>query len=203
MTRHAIRASAWRLQWLVAWLFMIGGSCFAIASTPYASSTVDVRLIGITYVIGAIFFTSAAFCQLQLVGNETRLAVSPDARTRTRIRLWSPRITAVLWWACAVQFVGTLYFNANTIHAMNTTLTTQEELLVVWRPEALGSICFLVASLLALVARDAAGRITGIAWNTTDFWIGWWKCWARSCSASPPSPASSSPTPATRATLRS
>jgi hypothetical protein len=169
-----ITISSARLQWLVAWLFMVGGSCFAIASVPFAIELFDARVLGMTYVIGAVFFTSAAFCQFQLVGNEQCFASAPTPRSRVGIRLRSFRWRSILWWSCAVQLVGTVYFNVNTINALDTTLSVQEELRVVWRPEAIGSICFLVASLLALLVLDSNKRRTGAHLGTTDFWISWW-----------------------------
>ena len=53
------------------------------------------------------------------------------------------------WWACGIQLVGTLYFNVSTGTAMGRDLTVQTAQQHVWRPDAVGSICFLVASGLA------------------------------------------------------
>jgi hypothetical protein len=39
---------------------MIGSACFAVASLPAASSVSD-RAVGLTYFVGSIFFTTAAF----------------------------------------------------------------------------------------------------------------------------------------------
>ena len=48
--------------------------------------------------------------------------------------------------ATAVQFVGTLFFNWTTFAGLNDALDTQEQIHRVWAPDAVGSICFLVAS---------------------------------------------------------
>jgi hypothetical protein len=48
-----------------------------------------------------------------------------------------------------IQFVGTLFFNATTFHALNTSLSALEADRQVWRPDAFGSICFLVSSAMA------------------------------------------------------
>jgi hypothetical protein len=53
------------------------------------------------------------------------------------------------WWATAVQLAGTLYFNVSTGNAMRVDLAAQAANQHVWRPDAVGSICFLVASALA------------------------------------------------------
>ena len=54
--------------------------------------------------------------------------------------------------ATAVQFVGTLFFNWTTLAGLNDALDTQEQIHRVWAPDAVGSICFLVASYVAIVA---------------------------------------------------
>ena len=53
------------------------------------------------------------------------------------------------WWATAVQLAGTLFFNLSCGNALRVNLTAEAASQHVWRPDALGSICFLVASALA------------------------------------------------------
>lgn len=48
-------------------------------------------------------------------------------------------------WATRIQLVGTLFFNVSTFRALGAS----EEAKLIWRPDAFGSICFLVASWLA------------------------------------------------------
>jgi hypothetical protein len=55
------------------------------------------------------------------------------------------------WWSAIVQLVGTLYFNATTFRALQSGLDANEYDRLVWTPDALGSVCFLVASYLACV----------------------------------------------------
>lgn len=169
-----MHVSSHLLARLVSVLFMVGGSCFALASTPFASERVSVGVIGWTYVIGAVFFTSAAAVQLLATANADALAAAPDPRAPVRVRPLRADARSVLWWACAVQLVGTLYFNVDTIHALDVALDAQEEILQVWRPEAIGSICFLAASLLALLAPLPDGRRTGSEPRTVDGSSGWW-----------------------------
>ena len=67
--------------------------------------------------------------------------------------------------AAAVQFVGTIFFNVTTFAALDDTLSVQEQDVRVWAPDALGSVCFLVASALAPVwnRRGTDRRIA--VWN--------------------------------------
>ena len=53
------------------------------------------------------------------------------------------------WWASAIQLVGTVFFNFSTGNALRVDLSSQAAHHHIWRPDALGSVCFLVASGLA------------------------------------------------------
>jgi hypothetical protein len=53
------------------------------------------------------------------------------------------------WWATAAQLAGTLFFNISCGNALRVNLTAEAAHQQVWRPDALGSICFLGASALA------------------------------------------------------
>ncbi len=48
-----------------------------------------------------------------------------------------------------MQLAGTLFFNVSTFFALDSALSAKRADLVVWSPDAFGSICFLVASQLA------------------------------------------------------
>jgi hypothetical protein len=73
------------------------------------------------------------------------------------------------WWSNTVQLVGTLYFNVTTFRAIQTGLDANEYDKLVWTPDALGSVCFLVSSYLAcveisgLTARPRRTRDSAIA----------------------------------------
>jgi hypothetical protein len=108
---------------------MIGSACFAVASLPGASKVSD-RAVAITYFIGSIFFTAAAFEQL-------RTSRGDDKFDR---------------WAAVIQFAGTILFNVSTFAAVDERLDPHAENLLVWTPDFVGSICFLVASGLASYA---------------------------------------------------
>jgi hypothetical protein len=109
-------------------LFMVGSACFAVASLPGASSVSD-KAVGVVYFVGSLFFTTAAFEQLRVArgtGNEVRAAV--------------------------VQFAGTISFNVTTFFGMYHHFTAHRSNLLVWSPDAVGSVCFLVSSVLAELA---------------------------------------------------
>ena len=149
-------------DWWVAALFAVGSTCFLLGSTPGYASAVGVRADCVTYFVGSIFFTSAAWLQLLVsVG-----AVKPGTHSRRAAR-WRTLVRAprqAEWWAGVVQFVGTLFFNVTTFAALNTALSAQEAQRRVWVPDAVGSIAFLVASALAF----AEVRRPWITWRPKD-----------------------------------
>jgi hypothetical protein len=51
-----------------------------------------------------------------------------------------------------VQLAGTIFFNVSTFRALRTGIDANEYDRLVWTPDALGSICFLVSGVIAYVA---------------------------------------------------
>ncbi len=114
----------------MALLFAGGSTCFVVASLPGFVQLVGSAVAGVVYFVGSLQFTSAAAIQwLQTI---RRLGLD--------------------WWASAIQFAGTLLFNLNTYDAMQEGLDANSYDRLVWTPDVLGSICFLVASYLAYSA---------------------------------------------------
>jgi len=122
-----------------AWGFAIGSVFFAVGAVPFYAEAVGPVLTNVTFFIGAIFFTLAAFIQLALSG-------------RRPPRRGSNRADRADWWGSAVQFVGTLFFNMSTGAALITVVNTDTLVGSGWVPDALGSVCFLVASAFAVAA---------------------------------------------------
>jgi YrhK-like protein len=113
--------------WWMAALFAGGSACFVVASLPGFVQLVGSAAVGVVYFVGSLQFTSAA--AIQWWGTIRRLGLD--------------------WWSGAIQFAGTLLFNFNTYHALQDGLDANSYDRLVWTPDALGSICFLVASYLA------------------------------------------------------
>jgi hypothetical protein len=131
--------------WWIAVLFAVGSMLFAVGSVPAYVSAVGARWDSVTYFIGSLFFTSAAFLTYREAVDAAPSA--QDNPGHRRFFVYQPR--RIDWWATAVQLAGTLYFNVSTGVAMGANLTAQAAHQHVWRPDAVGSVCFLVASALA------------------------------------------------------
>jgi hypothetical protein len=149
--RRVLRWEPTRLGWRVAVLFMVGALVFALGSFPAYAQLVDPGTVGITFVIGSVFFTSAAASQLLQTVRE------PSDERR------------LLLWAAGVQLVGTILFNINTVDAMLDSLDTEQTNRLVWAPDMFGSAAFLIASHLAWLA--VCHRPWCVRRDDTDWWV--------------------------------
>ena len=134
--------------WWIAVLFAIGSLLFALGSVPAYTSAVGSLWDTVTYFVGSLFFTSALYLGLipVLPGGRRR---RPWGENPAHRRFFTYQPGRIDWWATAVQLAGTVYFNVSTGVAMVTDLSAQAAHQHVWRPDAIGSVCFLVSSVLA------------------------------------------------------
>jgi hypothetical protein len=130
--------------WWIAVLFAVGSLLFALGAVPGYTSAVGARWDALTFFIGSLFFTAAGF-----LAYREAVDAGPQAPRSARRRFFVFQYRRIDWWAAAVQLAGTVYFNISTGNATRVDLTAQAANQHVWRPDAVGSICFLVASLLA------------------------------------------------------
>jgi hypothetical protein len=130
--------------WWIAVLFAVGSLLFALGAIPGYASAVGAEWDNVTFFIGSLFFTSAAFLTYREAVDAAPPALNPAHR---RFFAYQPR--RIDWWATGVQLVGTVFFNVSTGAATVADLSAQAAHQHVWRPDAIGSVCFLVSSLLA------------------------------------------------------
>jgi hypothetical protein len=141
-----------------AWGFAVGSICFALGAIPFYAEWAGAVGVGVTFFVGSIFFTAAGFIQLSLSGRRPpRKGTNPADRAD--------------WWAAAIQFAGTLFFNVSTFVALLAAIADPTRLGAGWRPDAWGSVAFLVSSVLAVVATKDRGEL----WDTdARTWHGTW-----------------------------
>jgi hypothetical protein len=130
--------------WWIAVLFAVGSALFAVGAVPVYVGAVGTRPDSITFFVGSLFFTCAGFLQYR---ESVDSGSGAPPRGLGRVFVWRPG--QIDWWASGIQLIGTLYFNVSTGDAVRVDLTAQAAHQHVWRPDAIGSICFLVASGLA------------------------------------------------------
>lgn len=146
------------LTWWVAVLFLIGSGLFALGGygstfpqglpKPFS----DPMTLNWIFFIGSMFFTGAAFCQLLEAinaGKSEGLYEDESIASRFQVFDWQPKRIGYL--ASLTQFIGTLMFNFNTGDVLIDGLNWMQEDLLIWVPNIIGCICFLVASQLAFM----------------------------------------------------
>ena len=117
----------------MALAFAIGSLCFLIGPFPGYIDVVGETADAITFFVGSIFFTAGGALQTWLA--------FPERREPTRGR--------AAWWAAVIQSAGTLFFNRSTFQAMSHAISSSDYNQLVWRPDAFGSVCFLVSGVIA------------------------------------------------------
>ena len=141
MTRPRPSTASVRL----AVLFGLGSVCFAVGSLLLYVAQVSPAATAWTFAVGSVLFTSAAALQAAGTPRDARL----------------DRVAAF------VQLVGTVCFNVSTFAATRDLAALPARHLV-WAPDVYGSICFLVASVLACVSVRRASARRG---RSVDWWV--------------------------------
>jgi hypothetical protein len=141
-----------RERWM-ALSFAVGSACFLVGPFPGYAQLVGAGAVGLTFFVGSIFFTAGGALQTWLA--------APDRHSHGAGR--------AAWWAAVVQSAGTLFFNISTFRALATLPDGAGYDRLVWRPDAFGSICFLVSGAIAYraCARHGLLPVRGTA--------GWWE----------------------------
>lgn len=149
-------------------LFALGSLCFAAAAIAAQWASSPRPGIDVTFFVGSILFTAAAYLQYLEAAK-----VEPDVDSKRR----GPRLRRVSWepdridWlSSAVQLAGTIFFNISTFAAMKHGLSSSQSNRRVWAPDAFGSVCFLVASGLAYV--EVCHRWLCWRWRSPSWRIG-------------------------------
>ena len=141
-----------RERWM-ALFFALGSTCFLIGPFPGYAQLVGASADAVTFFVGSILFTAGGALQTFIAFPERHSGGSGRAA----------------WWAAVVQSAGTLFFNVTTYQALHTSITNPNYNRLVWRPDAFGSICFLVSGAIAYHASARHG------WLPVRGRPGWWE----------------------------
>jgi len=137
----------------MALFFALGSACFLIGPFPGYAQLVGASADAVTFFVGSILFTAGGALQTFIAFPERHSGGSGRAA----------------WWAAVVQSAGTLFFNVTTYQALHTSITNPNYNRLVWRPDAFGSICFLVSGAIAYHASPRHG------WLPVRGRPGWWE----------------------------
>jgi hypothetical protein len=141
-----------RERWM-ALFFALGATCFLIGPFPGYAQLVGASADADTFFIGSILFTAGGAFQTWIAFPERHSGATGKAA----------------WWAATIQSAGTLFFNVTTYQALQTSMTNSNYDRLVWRPDAFGSICFLISGAIAYHASARRG------WLPARGRPGWWQ----------------------------
>ncbi|MGY1807910.1 hypothetical protein ACI8AF_11105 [Blastococcus sp. SYSU D00669] len=141
-----------RERW-TAVAFALGSVCFLVGPFPGYLQLVGPTADAITFFAGSVLFTLGG-------GLHTWLA-APRRR--------EPGAARAAWWTAVVQSLGTLFFDVTTFRALQTAVEDPAYDRLVWRPDAFGSVCFLVSGLIAYRASARRGLLPRRGGR------GWWQ----------------------------
>jgi len=145
-----VRALAASMERWTGLMFVVGAMLFALGVLLSLPRAWPPLLSAVTYAVGAVFFTAGATLQLILARRDLSGAARRSLPLRSR---------TTDWLAAAIQLVGTVLFNVNTVDAA-LTIGAHPELvdLEVWVPDIVGSSAFLVSSAIAMAPEVRARR---------------------------------------------
>lgn len=156
-----------RINRVSASAFVLGGSLFALGAALAQGDVGGPRLSAAVYLVGGVFFTTGAYAGLLLVANAPD--DDPDGILRTPPwRWWSLEPGRLDWSSAVTLFVGTLFFGVSLLDALIGDLTIAQQHRLVWSPEVVGCVLFLVSGALALKGIDRDRR----RGQRRD--LGWW-----------------------------
>jgi hypothetical protein len=173
-----------KLNWWIGTVFAVGSLLFAVASalalSPGLAAGCSIKSseINAIFFAGSIPFTAAAYLQLFQAANADAekgsglfSAKHPSGHSGKRVLTpfllgWRPH--DIGWLSCAFQFIGTILFNFNTFDAMIPSLTWVEQDLLIWLPNLVGSVLFLLSGYLAF------GETCHTYWAWHPKSLSWW-----------------------------
>jgi hypothetical protein len=153
------------LTWMGS-LFAVGSASFAVGVPVSQSTALAPTTSAAIFFVGSLFFTSAATIQMWLAWVAMANRNGHGRRSVVR-RILDVRDAA--WSSAAIQWVGTLFFNVTTFYSLVDEAGRQSvSNQVIWRPDAFGSVLFLVSSAVACMPEVRAhrhGHVRGRSWT--------------------------------------
>lgn len=172
VARRADSATLTRLRTLnavAAVTFTLGGALFAAGAALALASTADATVTTVAYFTGGLFFTTGGYVSLLQTLNAPRRSESGDRLEPVAWRWWSYEPLRIDWLGTFLLFAGTLVFGVNLLDSFLQGLTTQQAARLVWAPDVIGCVLFLLSGQLAL-AEVCHGR-SGVRVHDLGWWI--------------------------------
>ncbi|MFF3453959.1 hypothetical protein ACFYXH_06415 [Streptomyces sp. NPDC002730] len=139
-----------RLNAIAAGAFTVGGAVFALGAGVAQFGSGDGTGAWI-YFAGGLFFNTGGYASLLQAINAPRRDSGAGALTARSWRWWSYEPDRIDWLSTFLLFVGTLVFGINLLNSLLQGLSVQQVNRLIWAPDMVGCILFLVSGHLALV----------------------------------------------------
>jgi hypothetical protein len=133
--------------------FGVGAACFLVGPLAAYTTLVGGDADRLTFLVGSVLFTMGGLVQCLLASRERRASA----------------VGRATWRSAWVQSIGTLLFNLMTLEALGVAPSSPHYNLLVWQPDALGSVCFLISGALFFLSSPRRG------WLPEHRNLGWWE----------------------------
>ncbi|MFE3606834.1 hypothetical protein [Streptomyces goshikiensis] len=139
-----------RLNAIASGAFVTGGALFAAGAAISQFGSGDPLLSASVYFAGGLFFNTGGYVSLLQVLNAPRHTPGGDGALVTAgWRWWGYEPMRLDWLSTFVLFVGTLVFGVNLLDSFLRGLSVQQVNRLVWTPDMIGCVLFLVSGHLA------------------------------------------------------
>ena len=139
-----------RINWVAAGAFTVGGSLFALGAAVAQLGSGDAATAASIYFVGGIFFSMGAYASLLGAINAPRSVDADGALAAEPWRWWSYEPSRIDWLSTFVLFAGTLAFGISLVDSFIDGLSTHGVNRLIWRPEVVGCVLFLLSGHLAM-----------------------------------------------------
>lgn len=139
-----------RLNWIAAGAFTVGGSLFALGASVAQVGSGSPTTAASLYFAGGIFFSTGGYASLLGAINAPQSVGAGGVPVTGRWRWWSYEPRRIDWLSTFLLFAGTLAFGVSLGTAFLKGLTTHQENRLIWSPEMIGCILFLLSGHFAM-----------------------------------------------------
>jgi len=167
-TRPATAIRLIRVNAVAGVSFAIGGALFTLGALLAQWSDAPAVTIDSVFLCGGFFFSTGGYASIVQEVNSPRSIDADGTLTETRWRWWAYEPMRPGWVSAFVLFVGTLAFAISLVDAFLSSLSTKQQDHLIWVPEMIGCVLFLVSGHVA-IQEVCHGRFRLMPGS-----LGWW-----------------------------
>lgn len=139
-----------RLNTIASAAFTVGGGLFALGAVLTQLAVTGPTASACVYFAGGLFFNTGGYASLLQAINAPRPTPDGTSLRSGRWRWWRYEPSRIDWLSAFVLFLGTLVFGVNLLDSFLQGLTARQVNRLVWAPDIVGCVLFLVSGHLAV-----------------------------------------------------